>query len=1120
MSDAFRNGGGDFTSDTGIPSGLNRIKTRRPNSKNHSTPNPSDSNKSADHRNATSLFDGDRDWRKPSARQKPKTAALDRGRFSSSKEGLRKGKIANWFTSLATKDSNLARDASLKAEGNSEIQMVVKVGLCDRTKQCKEGKRSNKKDSSSKSVSSGKTSKGLKSFSHELGPKGGIPPMHSRAHSYSDLEELLGSFRSKFDSAKELVNSELATFAADVMDFLHGSIPSVEEQKMAEDLLILAHQCREMLPSEFRSRCEVIVQDLTGKREHCQTGLLKWLLTRMLFILTRCTRVLQFQRDSEPINKKSLRKFKKCLESIPAVEMSWIPDAGVTSSGTNFYMNQKSDMKNKLQFQNVATSLPKAGRCSSTKLGTMMHGAYRKDSVLDQNSFPHNSQIDFDPPAQQTNQADCSFHGKSANISSWASPDNQEHNFDESDLVICRICEEMVPKSHLESHSYICAYADKCDLSYLEVDERLLKLAEVLEQIIESCNLSLNESYGSPESSRVQSANAAIIAEGCSPKISEWRNKGVEGMFEDLHEMDTACIDDFHLVNSNSLKGYLGLKFGHYGAPSSSGSLTSVSSANTPRGHFDFFWLEHNNPSELEDVQQMMDLADIAQCVASTDISKEGCHEYLLACMQDLQDVLQHSRLKALVIDTFGGRIENLLREKYLLACDLMDTRSPKSDSRRKESGMLLDCASQNSTMSTPSQPSHKERTSIDDFEIIKPISRGAFGKVYLARKRATGDLFAMKVLKKLDMIRKNDIERILAERNILITVRNPFVVKFFYSFTCRDNLYLVMEYLNGGDLYSLLRKVGCLEEDVARIYVAELVLALEYLHSIGIVHRDLKPDNILIAHDGHIKLTDFGLSKIGLINSTVDLSGSEKNANALAEVPNLHMQQIEEKGQQSAVGTPDYLAPEILLGSEHGCAADWWSVGIILFELLTGIPPFTAKSPEIIFDNILNKKIPWPCIPSEMSHEAQDLIDRFLTHDPGQRLGGNGASEVKLHSFFQGVNWDTLAQQKAAFVPQPDSADDTSYFVSRYSHMSIRMLDDQNSSDSASNHSDLSTESEEMDECGDLVEFDSSPLHLSLLNFSFKNSSQLASINHDLLVQGGKDPSKCSPSSKFENSL
>ncbi|KAL5987078.1 putative serine/threonine protein kinase ire4, partial [Asimina triloba] len=109
-------------------------------------------------------------------------------------------------------------------------------------------------------------------------------------------------------------------------------------------------------------------------------------------------------------------------------------------------------------------------------------------------------------------------------------------------------------------------------------------------------------------------------------------------------------------------------------------------------------------------------------------------------------------------------------------------------------------------------------------------------------------------VLQKLDMIRKNDIERILAERNILITVRNPFVVRFYYSFTCSDNLYLVMEYLNGGDLYSLLRKVGCLEEDVARIYIAELVLALEYLHSLGIVHRDLKPDNILVAHDGHIK--------------------------------------------------------------------------------------------------------------------------------------------------------------------------------------------------------------------------------------------------------------------------
>lgn len=188
--------------------------------------------------------------------------------------------------------------------------------------------------------------------------------------------------------------------------------------------------------------------------------------------------------------------------------------------------------------------------------------------------------------------------------------------------------------------------------------------------------------------------------------------------------------------------------------------------------------------------------------------------------------------------------------------------------------------------------------------------------------------------------------------------------------------------------------------------------------------------------------------------------------------------------------------------------------MGIILFELITGVPPFTAEHPEIIFDNILNRKIPWPSVPGDMSYEAQDLINRFLIHDPDLRLGANGSSEVKTHPFFKGVNWDTLALQKAVFVPQPDSADDTSYFVSRYSQIPSGLPDEQDCSDSATDTSDLYSNSGlEMDECGDLAEFDSSPLNLSLINFSFKNLSQLASINYDVLLQTGKDPTKCSPS-------
>lgn len=1094
-------------SEAGIPSGLNRIKTRRVPSKDHVSSKLEESTESPS-------FGASRS----SLKQKQSATGPGRRKTSvSSRKELHKGKkIARWFKSYLSKDPTQSfHNIPANIEGyNSKVKTLDEEGATQ-ARVPNKGNHFSEKYSSRESTSFSKVSKGQKSFSHELGPKGSIPPAQPRAHSYSNLEELLGSLHSRFDATKEVVNVELASFAVDVIDVVEKVDSSSEEQTAAEDLLILAKRCMEMTSSEFRVNCETIVQELTEKRHQCQTGMLKWLFTRMLFILTRCTRLLQFQKDREPIDEKSLHRLKQCLESIPAIETSWVHNPRISDPGLEYALSQKDNLNHESERENKLSSVPEASCCSSVEPDDEGNSISRKDSsVLEQKLPIQSSQTDFLSQVPQFHLFDSSI-GKSTNNSISGSFHEQERSFDGSDSVLCRICEEIVPTSHLESHSYICAYADKCDLSYLDVDERLIKLAELLEQVVECRNMSFH-AYGSPENSGTNAANFTTALEGFSPKINDWRNKGVEGMFEDIHEMDTACIDDSHSASMN-LKGHLGLKLGYHGASSSTGSITSLSSTNTPRaGHFDSWWLEHNNPSALEDVQQMIDLADIARCVAGTELSEEGSHEFLLACMQDLQDVLCNSKLKALVIDTFGGRIEKLLREKYILSCELTDVRSPKSNSKNKESAkLLLDNATQKSTLSSPSNLLHKERTSIDDFEIIKPISRGAFGKVFLARKRTTGDFFAIKVLKKLDIIRKNDIERILAERNILITVRNPFVVRFFYSFTCRDNLYLVMEYLNGGDLYSLLRNVGCLEEDAARIYIAELVLALEYLHSLGIVHRDLKPDNILIAHDGHIKLTDFGLSKIGLINSTIDLSGPQTNGTNSPDVHNSHAQQTEGRNQQSAVGTPDYLAPEILLGTEHGYAADWWSVGIILFELITGIPPFTAERPEMIFDNILNRKIPWPPVPGDMSYEAQDLIHRFLFHDPELRLGANGSEEVKVHPFFRGVNWDNLAMQKAAFVPQPDSVDDTSYFISRFSQISGGVLDDGKCSNSDSDSGESSSNSgAEVDECGDLAEFaNASPLSLSSINFSFKNLSQLASINHDVLLQTGKDASKSSPS-------
>ncbi|KAG8377757.1 hypothetical protein BUALT_Bualt08G0066200 [Buddleja alternifolia] len=1077
MEEPSRDGGAsEFLSETGIPTWLNRIKTRRANVS-------SVAEDSDQFNESTSSISG--------THVKQKQKAINKAHV---KLGFRKGrKIARWFTSSLFKDTDQAL-----GDFQSTKCSALEFELPDKEDP---RRKLRKMRDSPKSRSTYKAPNCLKSFSHELGPRGGIQSIHPRAHSYDDLKELLGSLRSRFDAAKKVVNVELGSFSRDMLEVLQKPDSlTPDEYKMAEELHILAQQCIDMTSLDFRTKCETIVQDLTVKRLTCQAELLKLLFTRVLFILTRCTRLLHFEKDSGPVNERSLDKFRECLERIPSVDTNWVVNRGFADSDTGYTLEVKGDVKQKLQGKDQ-TDIPSWAIDSRSKEpDDEQHTRLGKTYMSTEQKRPQNLLSDRFSDGEQLHKVDDMFQMESINR-------ERENYSDDSTLVICRICEELVPSVHLEPHSYICAFADKCVSKQLDVNERLLKLAELLEHLLELRNSRHHEAYVIPELLRIRTTNSTLTSETYSPKSSEWRSKLMDGMLEDLHEMDTACIEDSHLVNLVNLKSHLLTKVNQYGSPSSNGSMTSSSSTNSPRaGNFDISWLDQNNLSEQEDVQQMMDLADIARCVAGTDISVEGSHEFLLACVQDLQEVLQHSKYKALLVDTFGGRIESLLREKYIHACNLVDRMDDVGHPESARS--LLDSTSQSSTTSTPSHPAHKEGTSIDDFDIIKPISRGAYGKVFLARKRTTGDLFAIKVLKKLDMLRKNDIDRILAERNILITVRNPFVVRFFYSFTSKDNLYLVMEYLNGGDLYSLLKKVGCLEEAVARTYIAELVLALEYLHSLGIVHRDLKPDNILIAYDGHIKLTDFGLSKIGLMNSTNELSasGTEKH-DVLDTHGQLNTDTVD--GHQSAVGTPDYLAPEILLGTEHGYAADWWSVGIVLFELITGIPPFSADHPENIFDNILNRKIPWPSVPSEISYEVQDLIDRLLVHDPNQRLGAKGASEVKAHHFFSGVDWDNLTLQKAAFVPQPESIDDTSYFVSRYNSTGIEVGG--NSMDSDSDSSELHSSSlEKMDECGDLAEFDGSPLDLSLMNFSFKNLSQLASINQDVLLQSGKD-SKCS---------
>ncbi|XP_054931625.2 serine/threonine-protein kinase greatwall isoform X1 [Dermacentor andersoni] len=446
---------------------------------------------------------------------------------------------------------------------------------------------------------------------------------------------------------------------------------------------------------------------------------------------------------------------------------------------------------------------------------------------------------------------------------------------------------------------------------------------------------------------------------------------------------------------------------------------------------------------------------------------------------------------------------------------------------------------------------------SIDDFVVLKPISRGAFGKVYLAQKKGNKDqVFAIKVVKKSEIVHKNMVDQVLAERNALAVSCSPFVVRLFYSLQTPSSVHLVMEYMIGGDVKSLLHAFGFFEEPMARFYAAEAALALDYLHRRGIIHRDLKPDNMLISAEGHVKLTDFGLSQVErkhieladvlgtpasrassrpvlgrtpgqLLSLTSDLSFTGARLQSLAvqsaprrqscrrrlprgsscgsagssrdgvrhlsmkrsptsplvvgakrlhfdlgtspplrsprhssvQSPNVlspewadgvsHSDEVfaarppgitpgysasslerrtpkVSRGPHRLLGTPDYLAPELLLGQEHGAPVDWWALGICLYEFMTGLPPFCDQSPEAVFANILHGELEWPVGEEALSPAAEHGVLALLTREPEARPG---FQELCSLPFFESVTWGSLLDQEPPFVPRPDNDTDTGYF-------------------------------------------------------------------------------------------
>lgn len=353
-----------------------------------------------------------------------------------------------------------------------------------------------------------------------------------------------------------------------------------------------------------------------------------------------------------------------------------------------------------------------------------------------------------------------------------------------------------------------------------------------------------------------------------------------------------------------------------------------------------------------------------------------------------------------------------------------------------------------------------RTKLSLDDFITVKVIGKGAFGEVRLVQKKDTGKIYAMKTLLKSEMYKKDQLAHVKAERDVLAGSDSPWVVSLYYSFQDHVNLYLIMEFLPGGDLMTMLIRWQIFTEDITRFYMAECVLAIEAIHKLGFIHRDVKPDNILIDKRGHVKLSDFGLStgfhkthdskyykKLlekednKVQNSMLQVPGKGQAQRNSMMVDAIHLTMSNRQQMQtwrksrrlmaySTVGTPDYIAPEIFIHQGYGQECDWWSLGAIMFECLIGWPPFCSETPHETYRKIIN----WQetlVIPEDIHllPEAEDLIRRLLTSSD-RRLGRHGgADEIKQHPFFRGVDWETIRRVDAPFIPKLKSITDTRFF-------------------------------------------------------------------------------------------
>ncbi|KIM22449.1 hypothetical protein M408DRAFT_79038 [Serendipita vermifera MAFF 305830] len=326
-------------------------------------------------------------------------------------------------------------------------------------------------------------------------------------------------------------------------------------------------------------------------------------------------------------------------------------------------------------------------------------------------------------------------------------------------------------------------------------------------------------------------------------------------------------------------------------------------------------------------------------------------------------------------------------------------------------------------------------------FQKIKMLGRGDVGKVYLVREKKTDELFAMKVLSKREMIVRNKIKRALAEQEILASANHPFIVPLYHSFQSEDYLYFCMEYCIGGEFFRALqsRPGKCLLEDEARFYAAEVTAALEYLHLMGFIYRDLKPENILLHETGHIMLSDFDLSKQsqepgGLPAAVMQFENGVPivdtrsctvgvRANSFVGTEGVHMSAAE------------YIAPEVINSAGHTSAVDWWTLGILVYEMIFATTPFKGSTRQQTFNNVLTCEVTFPAEP-RITAAGKEIIVRLLNKSESKRLGSqSGASEVKTHKWFAKLNWGLLRNEKPPIVPNIQNAQEINFRFIRESN-------------------------------------------------------------------------------------